>query len=219
MCGRFNLHANPRAVASLFGLPTVPELAPRYNVAPSQPVAVVGLKPGGQARGLALMKWGLVPRWAKSDDGSKPINARAETLLDRPTFRDSFRQRRCLIPASGFYEWQKAGSRKRPFHIRGRDGMPLAFAGLWDRWEGPDGPVLTCCIVTTAANELVKPLHDRMPVILGPDEFARWLDPAAPAEDLLALLRPCPAEVLEAMPVGTAVNSPKNDGPECLEPA
>jgi putative SOS response-associated peptidase YedK len=219
MCGRFNLRTNPRAVATLFGLPTVPELAPRYNIAPSQPVAVVGLKPGGQARGLAMMKWGLVPRWAKSDDGPKPINARAESLLQRPTFRDSFRQRRCLVPASGFYEWQKTGGRKQPFHIRRRDGAPLAFAGLWDRWEGPDGPLLTCCIVTTAANDLVKTLHDRMPAIIGSEDYGHWLDPAARPDELLPLLHPCPGDVLEAVPVGAAVNNPRNDGPECLEPA
>jgi putative SOS response-associated peptidase YedK len=219
MCGRFNLHANPRAVASLFGLPTVPELAPRYNVAPSQPVAVVGLKPGGSARGLALMRWGLVPRWAKSDEGPRPINARCESLMDRPTFRDNFRQRRCLIPASGFYEWAKKGGRKQPYHVRRPDGLPLAFAGLWDRWEGPGGPLLTCAIITTAANELVKPLHDRMPAIIRPEDFARWLDPSAHPDERLPLLRPCPADVLEAVPVGAAVNNPRNDGPECLGPA
>jgi len=218
MCGRFNLSENPRTIARHFGLADVPDLRPRYNVAPSQPVAVVGLKPGGVARGLVLMRWGLVPRWAGSDDGPKPINARAETVLDRPTFRDSFRQRRCLIPASGFYEWRKAGGRKQPYHVRRRDGLPLAFAGLWDRWDGPNGPLFTCCIITTAANDLVKPLHDRMPAILGPEDFARWLDPVARPDQLLPLLRPCSSDVLEAVPVGTAVNSPKNDGPECLGP-
>jgi putative SOS response-associated peptidase YedK len=218
MCGRFNLHANPRAVATLFGLPTVPELAPRDNIAPSQPVAVVGLKPDGQARGLVLMRWGLVPRWANSADGPRPINARAESLRQRPTFRDSFRQRRCLVPASGFFEWRKTGGRKQPFHIRRRDEAPLAFAGVWDRWVGPDGPLLTCAIITTAANELVKPLHDRMPAVIRPEDYGRWLDSAARPDELLPLLGPCPADVLEAVPVGAAVNSPQNDGPECLEP-
>ncbi len=152
------------------------------------------------------------------DDGPKPINARAETVLDRPTFREPFLKRRCLIPADGFYEWKKMGGRKQPYHIRRPDGNPLAFAGLWDRWEGPEGSLLTCCILTTAANELVKTLHDRMPCVVGPDEFARWLDPSSTPDQRAALMRPCPADILEAVPVGTGVNSPKNDGPECLAP-
>jgi putative SOS response-associated peptidase YedK len=217
MCGRYNLSENPRRLADYMGLADVPQLAPRYNVAPSQSVAVVGLKSGGTAGGLALMRWGPIPHWASDDRGPKPKNAKSDTVLDKPIFRESFHSRRCLIPASGFYEWSRKGP-KRPYHIRRRDGAPIALAGLWDRWTGPDGSLLTCAILTTSANEVVKPLHDRMPVILEPDDFGRWLDPATPVETLTPLLRPCAADVLEAVPVVPAVNNPKNDGPECLGP-
>jgi putative SOS response-associated peptidase YedK len=209
----------PEAVAALFELPSVPDLPPRYNVAPSQPIPVVGPKADGSGRGLVLMRWGFVPRWAKAPDGPHPINAKAETLLERPMFREAFRMRRCLIPADGWYEWAKAGPKKQPYHFRRRDRAPFALAGLWDRWDGPGGPLLSCCVLTTEANELAKPVHDRMPVLIDPGDFGRWLDPGSQPDTLRRLLRPYPSELLEAVAVGTRVNNPKFDGPECLAPA
>ncbi|MBX9583444.1 MAG: SOS response-associated peptidase [Gemmataceae bacterium] len=221
MCGRYQFVADQKDVADHFGLVgDLPALQPRYNVAPTQVVVVVGLKPDGQQRGLALLRWGLIPRWAKEPGKHPPINARAETLLEKPTFRDSFKQRRCLVPATGFYEWEKVGRRKAPHHFRLAGGGLMAFAGLWDVWAGPDGAKLaTCCVVTVPANRLVEPLHDRMPAVLAREDFAAWLDPTTPVCDLQALLRPYPAEGMEALVVGPAVNNVRNDGPECLAPA
>ncbi len=218
MCGRYTVTSSEE-VREFFGVYDGPVLTPRYNVAPSQVVAVVGLKPDGR-RGLALLRWGLVPRWASDPkSGPRPINARAETVLDKPTFRDAFRSRRCLLPADGFFEWQKSNGVKKPFHIRMKCGGLFAFAGLWDVWQSGDEKLATCCILTTEANELVRPLHDRMPVIAPKDEYGRWLDPQTPVAELRAMLRPYPAEMMETVPVGRAVNSVKNDGPECLSPA
>jgi putative SOS response-associated peptidase YedK len=164
------------------------------------------------------MKWGLIPHWARDTGGPKPINAKSETVLDRAMFREPFRKRRCLIPATGFYEWQRVGKAKRPYHFRRRDGQPLALAGLWDRWDGPDGALLTCTILTTDANDLLRPVHDRMPVIIDPADVDLWLDPATDPAELLPLLRPYPADAMEAVAVSPLVNSTKNDGPECLTP-
>jgi putative SOS response-associated peptidase YedK len=221
MCGRFTLTTTADGLADAFGLAgPVPSLAPRYNVAPGQVVAVVGLKSDGTRRGLALLRWGLVPRWAKDPKaGPKPINARAETVRTSPAFRESFRLRRCVIPADGFYEWHP-GPPKAPYHFRPADGRPLGLAGLWDLWEGPDGSKLaTCCVLTVPANEAVGPVHGRMPLVLDPADYAHWLDPGTPATGVAALLRPCPADRLEALPVGPAVNRVANDGPECVTPA
>jgi putative SOS response-associated peptidase YedK len=221
MCGRFTRSGPVREVAKLFELSEPPtELAPRYNVAPSQVIAVVGLKPNGN-RGLAMLKWGFVPHWS-NDPKPKiaPINARAETLLDKPMFREAFQQKRCLIPADGFYEWAKTKPKKTPYHIRLKGGGLFAFAGLWDVWKGDNNErVGTCCIITTAANELVQPLHERMPVILRPDEYAAWLDDETPMSQVQAMLRPYPAEEMEIVAVGPLVNSPKYDQPECVTPA
>jgi putative SOS response-associated peptidase YedK len=221
MCGRFTLSTPAEQVAATFAVADPPPLTPRYNVAPSQVIAVVGLKADGTRRGLALLRWGLVPSWATDPNaGPRPINARAETILSKPTFREPFRRRRCLIPADGFYEWRKSGTRKTPCHIRLKGGGLLAFAGLWDTWSGPDEARLaTCCIITVAANELVRPIHDRMPVILPPDDYDRWLSPSTPEAELVGLLRPYPADEMVVVPVGPAVNSVTNDGPECLTPA
>lgn len=220
MCGRFTLSKPAKAVAELFDLPEVPDiLKPHYNVAPSQPVAVVGLKPDGRTRGLTFLRWGLVPHWS-SDANPKvrPINARAETVAELPTFRDSFALRRCLIPADGFYEWAKGRRGQHPHHFRLTSGGPLAFAGIWDVWGEGREKVVTCCIVTTVANELVGRLHDRMPVILPQSDYARWLDADANPAGLKKLLASYPAAKMEAVGVGTAVNSPRNDGPELLKP-
>jgi putative SOS response-associated peptidase YedK len=217
MCGRFYLFCTGAAIAGLFDLASVPDLTARYNVAPSQPVAVVRL--GEHGRELLPLRWGLVPSWAK-DAKFAPINARSETAADKPTFRSATSKRRCLIPVDGFYEWMRQGKAKQPFCFRLYDDRPFAFAGLWERWEGPTGPVETCCILTTEANELVRPAHDRMPAILERGYFEQWLDPAEQnAEALAWMLRPHRADAMQAYPVSSLVNSPKNDDPRCLEPA
>jgi putative SOS response-associated peptidase YedK len=217
MCGRFYLFSTGVAVADLFDLDGPVEVAPRYNIAPSQAVAVVRL--GDHGRELVPLRWGFIPSWAK-DAKFAPINARSETAADKPTFRSAMRKRRCLVPADGFYEWMRQGKAKQPFCFRLLDDKPFAFAGLWDRWEGPSGPVETCCILTTAANELVRPAHDRMPVILERPNFEQWLDPAEQdAEALAWMLRPYRAEAMRGYPVSPLVNSPKNDDARCLEPA
>ena len=217
MCGRFYLLSTGAIVADLFDLACPVEVAPRYNIAPSQPVPIVRL--GEHGRELVPLRWGLIPSWAR-DAKFAPINARAETAADKPTFRHAMRKHRCLIPADGFYEWMKTGKHKQPFTFRLHDDKPFAFAGLWERWEGPSGPVETCCILTTEANELVRPAHDRMPVMLERPNFEQWLDPAEQdAEALGWMLRPYRADAMRAYPVSPLVNSPKNDDARCLEPA
>lgn len=217
MCGRFTLTASPERVQEVLELHDVSALEqPRYNVAPTQPVAVVT---DGEERRVEMFRWGLVPSWA--DDpaiGSRLINARAETAAEKPAFRAAFARRRCLVLADGFYEWQKEGTRKQPYHIRLASGEPFAFAGLWEVWRPSEEaePLLTCTILTGDANELVAPIHDRSPVILPADARWRWLDPDASREELRAFLRPFPAERMEAYPISTLVNSPANDGPELL---
>jgi putative SOS response-associated peptidase YedK len=172
----------------------------------------------GAGRELILVRWDLVPHWA--DDvsiGNRLINARAEAVERTPAFREAYRRRRSLVPANGFFEWRKEGKRRQPLLVRRKDGAPFAFAGLWERWRQPDGQVLrSCTIITCPPNELVAPVHDRMPVILGPADVERWLDPEA--ANRRELLKPCPAEWLEAVPVGPRVNSPDNDDPECITP-
>jgi Uncharacterized conserved protein len=205
----------------LFGLDAAPEeLPPRYNIAPSQLVAVVRRTEKANWE-LAMLRWGLVPRWAKApDSGYRMINAKAETLAERPAFRAAFRLRRCLIPASGFFEWKREDTRKQPYYIRRKNGEPFAFAGLWEHWTGKDGDIIeSCTIITTAANAYLRLLHDRMPVILAPDAHALWLNPSLhdPA-DLEPLLRPCHPDEITAYPVGLRVNSPKNDTPDLIDP-
>ncbi|HVK14724.1 MAG TPA: SOS response-associated peptidase [Gemmataceae bacterium] len=219
MCGRFTLSKPVRAVQDLFKLPEPPEvLKPRYNIAPTQVVAVVGLKPDGKTRGLATLRWGLIPSWA--NDPKRPhFNAKAETAYQLPTFRDSFKARRCLIPADGFYEWPKAGP-KVAHHFRLKDGGVMAYAGIWDAWEAGDGSKLrTCAILTVAAVEPVSAIHDRMPLILPPGAWDAWLDPAATVAHLLPLLVSPPAGLLDVARLGPAVNKAGNEGPECLAPA
>jgi putative SOS response-associated peptidase YedK len=220
MCGRYTLATPDEVIAELFDLPEPPCLAPRWNIAPTQPVAVVRTGDTGE-RELASLHWGLIPSWAKERSiGARMINARAETVADKPAFRSALRARRCLIVADGFFEWQKAGPRKQPHYVRMRDWRPFAFAGLWERWApGQEQPVESCVIVTTTPNEVLAPIHDRMPVILAAADFARWLDPETrDAAAALTLLRPYPAEELEAYPVGLRVNNPANDDPACIVP-
>jgi putative SOS response-associated peptidase YedK len=222
MCGRFTLRATPEQLTEVFNLVRVPENRPRYNIAPTQSVAVVRAD-SERKRELVMLRWGLIPSWAK-DAGlaSTLINARSETAAAKPAFRGAMRHRRCLIPADGFYEWQAIpGSKtKQPLWITLRDAALFAFAGLWEHWNDPaNGPVETCTILTTSANALLKPIHDRMPVILHPQDYDRWLDPqnkdAATLADLLASY---PAERMSITAVSTLVNSPRNEKPECLEP-
>jgi putative SOS response-associated peptidase YedK len=216
MCGRFSLDALPDTLARHFDLPEVPALAPRYNIAPSQDIAVI--RPGLRGRECVLLRWGLVPAWS-SEPRTKysTINARAESVADKPTYRHAFRHRRCLIPATGFYEWKQAGETRIPHHIRMKDGGLFALAGLWERWE-KDGNVLeSCTIIVTGANRLMAPIHDRMPVILDPDRYADWLEPDKTDSDaLLAMLVPYTEDSMEAWPVSRLVNNPANDSPRCL---
>lgn len=223
MCGRFTLRAPASAVANQFLLFEVPLLQPRFNIAPSQPVPVVRLAPGPSTpqRQLHLLHWGLIPSWATDPAiGNRMINARAETVADKPAFRAAFQRRRCLVVADGFYEWQRVERRRQPYFIRMRDDRPMGFAGLWESWEGPDHSAIdSCTILTTEANDVVRPIHDRMPVIVAPGDYDRWLDPTAKGTDLLPLLRAYPSDPMEAYAVSTMVNSPAHDDPRCIEPA
>ena len=216
MCGRYALTSPPEVIAQRFDLLWVPDISAHYNIAPTQMVPVV--RETGQGRELVLLKWGLIPSWAKdSTIGVKLINARAETVADKPAFRSAYRHRHCLIPADAFYEWKPIAGRKQPYCIRMADQGPFGMAGLWEHWVNPSGePVESCTIITTDANTLVGELHNRMPVILAPDDYAAWLDASNP--NAQQLLRPFPSEHLMAYPVTVRVNSVKNDDAECIAP-
>jgi putative SOS response-associated peptidase YedK len=208
----------------LFSLPEEPVVAPRYNIAPTQPVAIVRLDPQAKTREWTHVQWGLVPSWAKDPSiGAKMINARSETVSEKPAFRSAFKRRRCLAPASGFYEWQKLDKRKQPFFITMQDGLPFAIAGLWETWHSPDGSVLeTCTLLTTDANELMEPLHNRMPVIVAPEDYTQWLGDGSDAsphdlDQLRHLLRPYAPAAMHAYPISTYVNNVRNEGPQCIE--
>ena len=226
MCGRFTNRFSWKELHELLDLVGAPlNLRPRYNAAPSQDVAVA--RAAEEGRTLSMLRWGLIPSWAKEPAiGHKLINARSETVAEKPSFRSAFRHRRCLIPADGFYEWQRRGGTRQPWLFGLRGGAPLLFAGLWERWTVPEGAALTgslaerspgdavetCTILTTAANETVAPVHGRMPVILPPDAWDAWL-----AGDEISLA-PYPADAMTAHPVSTHVNRPANDDPRCVEP-
>jgi putative SOS response-associated peptidase YedK len=219
VCGRFNQTASGEEVAEAFGLDEAPELAPRYNIAPSQPIAVVGVQPKTGRLGLASLTWGLEPRSAAAGE-RRLINARAETAWAKPAFREAFARRRCLIPATGFYEWQDTGEKKRqPWLIRLASGGLFAFAGLWEP-PAAGGSAPTCTILTTEPNDVARPIHDRMPVILDPADYGLWLDAEANLHtEVRPLLRPFPAAAMTAFRVTTAVNRPGFDDPSCLAPA
>ncbi len=223
MCGRFAQASEPQAIAELFTLPVdaVPSYRPRYNIAPTQPALVLRRHPHGDGTELTFLTWGLIPSWAKDPGiGGRLINARAETLAEKPAFRAAFRRRRCLVPADGFYEWRKAGKNKQPIFIARQDRKPMALAGLWEHWQSPDGSVIeSFSLITTAPNDLVRPIHDRMPAILPEDAFDLWLAPDADLQALQALLlSPYPASLLEAWPVSQRVNSPVHDDASLIEP-
>ena len=206
MCGRYTLHTRDRI--ELKGL----SFAPRYNIAPSQDVLVIAdFGRGVEARSLT---WGLIPSW--STDGKAFINARAETLEERPSFSESFRLRRCLIPANGFFEWKRSGREKRPFYFQASDEAVVYFAGIWDSWSHRGNVIDSCAIITTPANDLVGELHDRMPAILLPEDQKAWLDPRTNRLALLRMLQPFPASQMKLHPVGSGVNSPENDSADLL---
>jgi putative SOS response-associated peptidase YedK len=219
MCGRYLITSAPEAFRRLFRYQEQPNFPPRYNVAPTQPVPIVRVAEG--ERQFALVRWGLIPPWVKDPrQFSLLINARAESVNDKPAFRNAMRRRRCLFPADGFYEWKRDLDRKRPFCVRRRDHEPVAFAGLWETWSGPNGEEMeTAAIVTTTANRDIAALHDRMPVILPPDASDLWLDASrVDAMTAQALLVPAREGLLEAVEVSSAVNRADNDGPELLQP-
>jgi len=223
MCGRFTLTATPQDVAREFGLDETPALSPRYNIAPSQPVATISLDRAGARRVLVPRRWGLIPSWAKDAKiGQRMINARIETVAEKPAFRAALRARRCLVPADGFYEWAvRAGGAKQPHHMALPGRGCFAIAGLWERWRDPDGAEIeSCTLLTTAAHPKLRAVHDRMPVILARADHALWLAPDPPdAETLRRLAEGAPAERLELHPVGRRVNDPRFDAPACLAPA
>lgn len=221
MCGRFTLSTPVDELARLFGaeLGALEPVSARYNIAPTDPIVVVRRRSEGD-RELTLLRWGLLPSWVRDPaDFPTLINARAESLHRKPAFQDALRERRCLVPADGFFEWRRENG-KQPYFVRAREGGPLAFAGLWERWVAPDGqPVESCTVVTTEANELVRPLHDRMPAILRPEGRERWMDPTVRRlADLRELLRPAPSELLTAHRVSRRVNRTEEEGADLIQP-
>ena len=219
MCGRYTVTATPEVLRALFGYPEQPNFPPRFNIAPTQPIAIVRLVDGKCQ--FVPLRWGLLPSGVK-DPKAFPllINARGESGAEKPAFRAAMKGRRCLIPADGFYEWQAVGGRKQPFYVRAKSGAPFAFAGLWETWTGPNGEELeTAAIVTTRANRTLSPIHDRMPVVIPPDAFDLWLNCVeVDATTASALIQPAPENFFEAYPVSTHVNRVANDDPKLVEP-
>jgi len=221
MCGRFILMTPGSSLAEQFRLSEDVSLEPRYNIAPTQFVAVVRIGRDDPTRKLVMLKWGLVPFWAKDKSiGSRLINARAESVAEKPAFRAAFKYRRCLIPADGFYEWKKTGKRKQPYFVGMADGHLFAFGGLWEHWESPEGEVIeSCTILTTESNELVQELHDRIPLVVEPKDYELWLDPdMKDSTRLKPLLRPYPGDAMSKFPVSERVNRATYDAADCLEP-
>lgn len=221
MCGRFTLKTPKEVIAKQFGVEIEDELVPRYNIAPTQTVAAIrATAQGGEGREFVHLKWGLIPSWAKDASmGARLINARSETVTEKPSFREAFKRRRAIIPADGIYEWQRAEDKKQPYFIRMRDGSPFGFAGLWDRWRNEEDEIIeSCSILTTAANEIFRPVHERMPVVLNPESYGEWLDTdERGVEALKELLRPYPSSEMIAYPVSARVNSPQHQGAELIE--
>jgi putative SOS response-associated peptidase YedK len=223
MCGRYKLSRRKQVVEEYFdtAVSDEPDWAPRFNVAPTQPVAVIRQNPKEPIRELSLMRWGLIPSWAKDASGAaRMINARSETAGTKPAFRDALKSRRCLIPADGFYEWVRTGKTKQPYCFEVNDGELFAFAGLWERWKNPSGEwIRTCSILTTTPNAVAAPVHDRMPVILDPDGYELWLDPGMTnVEAVSEMLKPFDARLMRSFPVSTRINSVVNDDAGCAAP-
>lgn len=222
MCGRYSQSQSAQIIAQAFQVDNVPTLKPRYNIAPTQSVPTVLQTSASTNRQFKMLHWGLIPSWAKDQKmGARLINARAETVAEKPAFRSAFKHRRCLVLADGFYEWQQQEDKKQkqPFYIRLSDRYPFAFAGLWEHWEDATGEEIeSCTLLTTEPNELMCPIHNRMPVILDPKDYDLWLDSEVKKSELLEpLLRPYPSEEMTAYPVSKAVNKPSNDSTECIE--
>jgi len=216
MCARFTLRTRPADLLEVCALLHAPKLTPRFNIAPTQEIAVV--RQVGTHRELSMMHWGLIPFWAEDPDvGSGTINARAETVARNATFRHAFAKRRCLVVADGFFEWRETKGRKQPYFIHLKHDRPFAFAGLWDRWKQGDQAIESCSIIVTDANAILAPIHDRMPVILPNEDYSCWLDPKNDdVAALVKLLRPYPAAEMIAYPISTFVNSTQNEGPKCI---
>jgi putative SOS response-associated peptidase YedK len=216
MCGRFVLKAPPSELVTRFGLDECADFGPRYNIPPGTDIPVIRQSPEGK-RVLHLLRWGLVPHWAKDPGiGTKLNNARGESVAEKPSFRDAFKRRRCLVPANGFYEWKPEGKIKQPYYISPKDGQPMAMGGLWESWKTPDGSLLrTVCIVTVGPNAVMELIHDRMPVIVPPERWQDWL--AAPVEEIQSLVVPCEAEVLQAWPVSRRVSKTAEDDAGLIE--
>jgi putative SOS response-associated peptidase YedK len=217
MCGRYDLNQHPQVILLQFSLGLMPEITPRYNIAPSQSAPVVRLSRSGE-RECALLRWGLIPYWAKDEKiGYRTINARAETVATAPAFRSAFERRHCVVIASGFYEWKQLARGKQPYRITPVGAPLFGFAGLWERWKAPSGETIeSYTIITTVANEALRGLHERMPVILAQEDHGRWLDAGNPEAG--ALLRPCPAGSVQIYPVSSRVNNARFDDPSCIEP-
>jgi putative SOS response-associated peptidase YedK len=213
MCGRFSLKSPGRTKFDALLRSHFPPLSPRYNIAPSQ--GVVAILQHDDVRRTALLQWGLIPSWSKETKGI--INARAETLEEKPSFSESFQRRRCLIPADGFYEWKRSGRWKQPYYFQLKEEEPFAFAGIWDEWHGGDLSVNSCAIITTTPNDLLAPIHDRMPVILHPESYDAWLTDDAKPLEVKRLLLPYPASGMISHPVGSDVNKPAIDHPNLVE--
>ncbi|MGE5655557.1 MAG: SOS response-associated peptidase [Actinomycetota bacterium] len=221
MCGRFSLSVSAQTLAKFFRLPEVPSFERRYNLTPTQSVATVVVPQPGCDRQFQWMRWGLIPSWAKDPKiGNRMINARVETVAEKPAFRNALKQRRCLVLADGFYEWQQQGKQKQPYYFQVNQGEPFAFAGLWETWQSPeDERIVSCTLITTVANDKVQPIHDRMPVILSPESYDAWLDPSLKEpQAVLSLLVPEPVEKMKTYPVSQGVNNPSFDRPDCIQP-
>ena len=221
MCGRFILTSPGKDIQDQFELQHEPELTPRYNIAPTQMVAVVRFDQETTAKQFEMLKWGLVPFWAKDASiGPRLINARCETLGQKPAYRAAFKSRRCLIPTNGFYEWMKEKEKKQPYLIRLADESLFAFAGLWEHWKGPDGSTIeSCTVITTEANDLVRPIHDRMPVIIPRKDYDSWLNPEMLGQETFqSLLQPYPSSEMVFFPVNPKVNKATYENPDCIEP-
>jgi putative SOS response-associated peptidase YedK len=221
MCGRFTLIAPGELIADEFGLAAVPTVAPRYNIAPTQPVAAIRID-NAEERELTYFHWGLIPFWATDIKmASRMINARSETVAEKPAYRAAFKRRRCLVPASGFYEWKKVNGGKQPVYIHPVNKEVMAIAGIWEQWHSDDGSEIeSVSLLTTSPNERIKDIHNRMPVIIEQPDYSTWLDPSLEKGDVLFhLMRPIGSDFLDSYPVSTLVNNPRNDVAEVLEPA
>ncbi|MGH8002172.1 MAG: SOS response-associated peptidase [Brasilonema sp.] len=221
MCGRFTLIQTAEALYQTFHVEKIPDLEPQYNIAPTQMIGTVLYNQASEQREFQKLRWGLIPSWSKEPpDGVKLINARAETVAEKPAFRSAFKYRRCLVLADGFYEWQLHEGQRQPYYFRIHEGKPFAFAGLWEQWKSSkEEEITSCTILTTQANELVQPVHERMPVILQQQDYDVWLNPEIQTPEVLQqLLHPYPSEAMTAYPVSKVVNSPKYNIPDCIKP-